>query len=499
MKSKKDIYLYIAIVILPVLILSIVFYQQIIKEDYTKRSNNAKWIGSFYQKNWDQFIAETMTSLKILAISAEENIHHLNELEPLIAKTSQSDPRYGGLFLLDASGHLLIGPNSNEINFTKADYIREVLKTNDTVISSHVETLKNGQKILGLAAPVFNEHHERVALLVAHLRIDYMTNLMRILTPDSKLYVINGTENPFVKINMTKKDLKDVTSWVTIPMDRLPWNIKVKLTDPDIKVLSRNFGKIFILLLMSANILYFSVAYLLLRRNMLKEKKENELQKLELVGTLAASTAHEIRNPLTGVMGLLQLLNEKYTDQEDRYYFEVIDRELKRINDIVSEFLILGKPTAEVMEIVDLVETFQELNPLILSEGNAHNVECICNIPFEPVLVKCVKDQLKQVILNITRNAFESMEDSGKLEVNLFSFSENCKLEIIDNGKGIAPKNLEKIFEPFFTSKESGTGLGLVICKRIIDSFGGDIGIESKETVGTKVTITLPTIRTKRA
>jgi two-component system, sporulation sensor kinase D len=499
MKTKNNIYLYIYIVLLPVLLLSIVFFNQILKDDIQNRRNNAKWIGSIYEKNWDQFIAETMTSLKVLAITSEENLNNLNEVQPLLKETSQSDPRYGGLYLLDSHGNLLKGSNLNETNFINADYIREVLKTNDTIISNHVETLKNDQKVLGLATPVMNEKNERVGLLVAQLRIDYMKNLMKVLTPDSKLYVVNGTGIPFLKVNVNKKELKDMNSWISIPMDRLPWNIMVKMADRNMNEIAKAFGKVFILIFINANILFLIIVYLLLRKNAIKERKENELQKLELIGTLASSTAHEIRNPLTGVMGLLQLLKEKYTDLEDRYYFDVIDTELRRINDIVSEFLVLGKPTAQVMEVVNVAETLQELKPLILSEGNGRNVKCDFQIPDKPVFTYCVKAQLKQVILNITRNAFESIDDSGKLAMNLYSFSDVCKLEIIDNGKGIPKKDLEKVFQPFFTSKESGTGLGLVICKRIIHTFGGNIEIHSTESVGTNVEITLPIIKSKRA
>lgn len=499
MKSKNNIFLYIFIVLLPVLVLSIVFYNQILNEDNLKRKNDAKWIGSIYEKNWDQFIAETTTSLKVLAASSEENLNNLNEILPLLRKISESDPRYGGLYLLDAHGNLLESSNLNATKFSKEEYIQEVLKTKDTIISGHAENVKNNQRVLGLATPVLNEQQQTVGILVAHLRIDYMKNLMRVLTPESTLYVINGTGIRFLEMNVNKKDLKDVNSWVTIPMDRLPWNIMVKMPDRNRHEIAEDFGKVFVLTLISTNILFLLIFYLLLRRNTLKERKENELQKLELVGTLAASTAHEIRNPLTGVMGLLQLLREKYTDLEDRYYFDVIDKELKRINDIVSEFLILGKPTAQVTEEVNVVETLQELKPLIISEGNAHNVECNFKISQEPVHAMCIKDQLKQVILNITRNAFESMESTGRLEINLHSGKDICRLEIIDNGKGIPKKDLEKVFQPFFTSKISGTGLGLVICNRIIHSFGGSIQIASIESVGTRVVITLPTIKPKRA
>ncbi|UQX56427.1 ATP-binding protein [Cytobacillus pseudoceanisediminis] len=210
------------------------------------------------------------------------------------------------------------------------------------------------------------------------------------------------------------------------------------------------------------------------------------------MGTLAASTAHEIRNPLTGIKGLIQLLSEKYTNTHDQYYFSVINDEISRINEIVSEFLILGKPAAQKMETLDLRNIIKELEPLIFSEANLHNVTFESAISDEPVMVECTKDQMKQVILNLTKNAFESMEGGGKLTIKLNKMHSKCQLKIADTGSGISEDEIEKIFHPFYTSKETGTGLGLVVCRRILHSFGGEIFITSKETKGTHVDIFLP-------
>ncbi len=219
---------------------------------------------------------------------------------------------------------------------------------------------------------------------------------------------------------------------------------------------------------------------------------QNEAQKLELVGTLAASTAHEIRNPLTGIKGLVQLLSEKHNDKQDQFYFSVIEKEISRINQIVSEFLILGKPTMEDFEIMNLKDVVLELNPIIESEVNLVNVEYELNIKSKQLEVLGVRDQMKQVILNIIKNALESIEEEGKLSLKLSEVNRQAVLTISDTGVGITEQDLEKIFEPFFTSKECGTGLGLVVCRRIIESFGGEINISSNLNKGTSVEISLP-------
>ncbi|MGJ7910482.1 ATP-binding protein [Neobacillus sp. LXY-1] len=495
MKIRKgNIPIYIIIVIIPVIILSLSSFFKILHDNQVNRKNDALWIASVYQKNWDQFISETTTSLKILSLSAKENLDSPQKMQPLLIKVYQDDLRYGGLFLLDPNGNLMTGtaPLRGERNFTDLKFIQEVIQTKDTVISNQVEILQNNQRIIGLATPVLDENHQLQAIIVADLRMDYMKNLMRVLTPDTKLMVINDESTPIIQLNTNNIETNQTENWVTQPMDHLPWCIKVKIADISPRKVSAKFLQLFIMIFIVAHLLYLCIQYILLKIQTLKERKQNELQKLELVGTLAASTAHEIRNPLTGVKGLIQLLSEKYTDKQDSYYFEVINSELNRINEIVSEFLILGKPTAQLREDVNITATLNELKPIIISEANSRNIECVWTISQNSIMVECIKDQLKQVILNLTKNAIESIEETGMLQINLESKGKCCILEITDNGKGISKENLDKIFQPFFTLKETGTGLGLVICKRIVDSFGGTIEVKSTEFVGTTVTIILP-------
>ncbi|WHY87889.1 sensor histidine kinase [Neobacillus novalis] len=493
---KGNLFIYLVIVIIPAFLLGLYYFYDILKENDNGRKKEALWVASIYQKNWDQFISETMTSLEILSFSVKENLNAPEKVEPLLNQVNQNDPRYGGLYFLNDKGKLAAGTvslrNEAEADFSNLLFIQDVIKTKDTIISGQEEILRNNQRIIGLAKPVLDGKENLKAILVADLRIDYMRNLIKVLTPETKLYVVNGEKKTILEMNVSENDWNDDTHWVTTTLDRLPWSIKVKMADRDLKGIGKNFAQVLFIILVVLHVLFLLIEYILLKRHTVNERKQNELQKLELVGTLAASTAHEIRNPLTGVKGLIQLLGEKYTAPEDRYYFEVINSELKRINEIVSEFLILGKPTAQMTEDVNITKTLHELKPLIISEANSHNVECFWHLPDEPVIVKCVKDQIKQVLLNLTKNAFESFESAGALEIKLDHFADFCRLEINDNGIGMSKEVLDKIFHPFYTSKETGTGLGLVICKRIIISFGGTIQIDSKETIGTTVTITLP-------
>ncbi|MFE8703564.1 ATP-binding protein [Cytobacillus sp. FJAT-54145] len=495
-KNYRNLFIYLLVVIIPTIILSIFFINLRMKEDYTERVEHAKWIASIHETHWNQFISETVTSLEMLSLTAGTLINNVEQMGPLLQRAHQTDPRYGGLYLLDHHGHVMTGSNNlikkNELE--DDPYIKEVLKTKDTIISNNLASIKNGQQVIGLAVPVLNEENSIQSITVALLRVDYVQNIMNVLTPDTKLLVINANDDIIMGINKNHIGEINDRTWITVPIDRLPWTIKVKIKDLEFDKIFTDALIIILISLVLTNILYLLLKYMLLKRQAALEKQQNEAQKLELVGTLAASTAHEIRNPLTGIKGLVQLLSEKYKNPNDQFYFSVINDEIKRINEIVSEFLILGKPTVQKMEIIDLRTIILELQPLISSEANLFNVKWTCSMPKTAIHVACTKDQMKQVILNITKNAFESMSDGGNLDIELSVDKENCQLIITDTGTGIPDELLESIFNPFFTSKKTGTGLGLVVCKRILHSFNGKIEIKSKENVGTKVIISLPIV-----
>ncbi|KML46294.1 MULTISPECIES: PAS domain-containing sensor histidine kinase [Cytobacillus] len=491
---NRNFLLYLFAVIIPTLAGSIFLFMDSVKQNDMERLEEAKWIGSIHQRSWDQFISETVTTLEMLSLTAGSADTPSEKLEPLLQKANQMDPRYGGIYLLDPSGMVLTGSNQFLANsdLSEKKFLKEILVTKDIVISNTPETLTNGQTVVGIGKPVLNDDGDVISIIVAHMRVDYVQNIMRLLTPDARLSVLNSKRKTIMDINMNGDSSFSSQNSITIPIDRLPWSVKVEFPPRDMLKIIKDAFRAILVLTIIIHILFLFIKYLRLKKQAEKEKKENELQKIELVGTLAASTAHEIRNPLTGIKGLIQLLSEKYTNTHDQYYFSVINDEISRINEIVSEFLILGKPTAQKMEAMDLRSVIKELEPLILSEANLHNVTFESVFSDEPVIVDCTKDQMKQVILNLTKNAFESMQGGGKLTIKLNKLQSKCQLKIADTGSGIPEDKIEQIFHPFYTSKEMGTGLGLVVCRRIVHSFGGEIFITSEETKGTHVDIFLP-------
>lgn len=226
-----------------------------------------------------------------------------------------------------------------------------------------------------------------------------------------------------------------------------------------------------------------------------KLRMEEELRKsdtLNVVGQLAAGIAHEIRNPMTALKGFIQLLED--TIKEDHsMYFGVIKSELNRIDSIINEFLILAKPQVVKFMERDIVQIISETIELLQPQAVLHNVQFLLepegNIPY----IYCEANQLKKVFINIIKNAIEVMHAGGAISVKIKRVErESVLISISDEGEGISPDKLSKLGEPFYTTKEKGTGLGLMVSFQIIREHNGKIEIVSEEGKGTTFNIHLP-------
>jgi len=230
-------------------------------------------------------------------------------------------------------------------------------------------------------------------------------------------------------------------------------------------------------------------------RDMSERKKAEEMlrqsEKLSAVGQLAAGIAHEIRNPLTSLSGFVQLLQHGSEQKEE--YFNIMHSELKRIETIISELLILSKPQSVHLEKHNIKELLQHVVTLINTQAILNNVQietkCCTD---KSVFVLCEEDKLKQVFINLLKNSIEAMPKGGLITVQSKKVDNKLYIELIDQGNGIPQEQLERLGEPFYTTKENGTGLGLMISYKIIEDHNGHMKIDSKVGEGTKITIILP-------
>ncbi|WP_078543458.1 MASE3 domain-containing protein [Litchfieldia alkalitelluris] len=226
-----------------------------------------------------------------------------------------------------------------------------------------------------------------------------------------------------------------------------------------------------------------------------KLKKAEELlqksEKLAVVGELAAGLAHEIRNPLTALKGFTQLL-ESTADHSNKPYIDIMLRELDRIEMITNEFMVVAKPQAVKYQPYKLEQLINEVVSFSSPQALLHKVDLLVDFKATNSNVYCDANQLKQVLINLIKNAFEAMPNGGNLKIELVQRQHDIVIRIMDNGIGIPKEILPKLGEPFYTLKEKGTGLGLMVSYRIIEAHKGSITFDSEVNIGTTVEITLP-------
>ena len=208
------------------------------------------------------------------------------------------------------------------------------------------------------------------------------------------------------------------------------------------------------------------------------EKEMARLDRLNLVGQMAAGIGHEIRNPMTTVRGFLQLLGDKEEFIQSKDYFELMIEELDRANSIITEFLSLAKNKVVDLKPLSLNMLIETIYPLIQADAMVSDKEIIMELQDTEVLLLDEKE-IRQLILNLVRNGLEAMPGSGKLTIGTFMDGEDVVLAVRDEGSGMRPEDLEKIGTPFFTTKENGTGLGLATCYSITARHNAEIQIDT--------------------
>lgn len=227
------------------------------------------------------------------------------------------------------------------------------------------------------------------------------------------------------------------------------------------------------------------------------EEKIKTAEKQVLAGRIAAGIAHEIRNPLTTVRGYLQFLEKEVGSNIGQLFSNLLIPEIDRANKIITDFLSIAKPSEKMFERIQIKHFFTDyLWNFLKSEALLHNVNLDFNIPphTENVFIFCNREELLQVFINLFQNSLQA-KSAIPLEIRICTNVKDEHIQIMfsDNGSGIPGSILTNIFEPFFSTKDMGTGLGLSVSRKIIENHNGQITAKSTENSGTTFTIELPT------
>ena len=231
------------------------------------------------------------------------------------------------------------------------------------------------------------------------------------------------------------------------------------------------------------------------------KEMENRIQlaeRLSSLGHLAAGVAHEIRNPLNAMgMGLQRLKREFLPSDESKReeyisFTELVLKEIRRVNDIIEQFLSLSRPFQLDLKESSLEGLLKHLVTFFQEEASSLEITLQAEIPAELPLITMDPEKLTQAFINIMKNGMQAMGEGGTLRIEVKSLKQGVEVIISDSGCGIPPEQMETIFNYYYTTKEKGVGLGLPIAHRIIEAHGGQLKIESRVGSGTKVIVTLP-------
>lgn len=238
--------------------------------------------------------------------------------------------------------------------------------------------------------------------------------------------------------------------------------------------------------------------YLGVIRDMTRRKQAEEdiiaAEKLSMTGKLARTIGHEVRNPLTNLFLALEQLREEVTDNENaELYIKIIERNANRISKLITDLLNSSKPKQLKLVRQSLRKLIEDTLWLVRDRINLQNMQLIESYPEKDILMSLDNDQFKIALLNLLINAIEAMKpDLGILKISFYTKNKQLILQVEDNGVGISEKDQKQLFEPFFTAKKEGSGLGLTAVQNIIHSHKGRIAVHSQLGKGTTFTLTFP-------
>lgn len=407
-------------------------------------------------------------------------------------------------------------------NIKKGTIFQQVLQGESLVRGEHRSGL-TGEYVVGLYVPVFDDSGKVIASMEAHLQNNYFAKHLdpiKIgktgslgLVDENGYYIYDDDIDNLTKlvasgcyndvkgkdaaiVERTSKKTGEMKIFTMARLKDVDWYLvgsqpSSEVAAPGILAVKRNIITLGLLVLSLLLLWRYRVS--LQHRNMLIDRQNAE--KLALVGELAAGMAHEIRNPLTAIKGFSDLLKNKEKYSDDRELFELIASSVDHIEGIVRETLLLSRPQKMEIGNIDLTALIKDTCTFMKNEALLREINIKCNNGDKPVFAKGDRMHLKQVLINIVKNALEATSKAGQVTVELErTDSSTARIKVTDTGIGIKPDIIDKVGTPFFTTKANGTGLGLSVCRRVIDEHNGTMRITSIPDKGTTVEIYLPLI-----
>ncbi len=438
----------------------------------------------------EQMAERAKAGISLMELSVTGALYKLDifRLET-IAREAKALPDVDYAYIFDNNGRIVgdYHEDQNQLFLTFTDELgKRILKSNEILVN-----IGDKKDILDISKPV-NLGHQRLGGI--RLGFDLNPILEEIRTVTFKavgiataifllglgfIFIITARmTKPLEKLTVAAKRIEEGDLQYRVAIDR----------DDEIGSLAKAFDQ---------------MAERLMQREKELKESQNTLRRadrLSSLGLLTAGLAHEIRNPLVAIRTFTQLLPERYEDAEFREGFQGLAlKEVDRICGLINDLLSFARPSRPNVAEENMNDIVDGIARILETEAKEKSVEITRD--FTPTLPKIWvdKEQLKQVFMNLILNAIQAMKEGGSIFISTRITSRNehsdqfVQVEIRDTGIGISPESLEHIFDPFFTNKDEGSGLGLSISHQIVQEHGGHVTVESKVGVGTTFFINLPT------
>lgn len=386
--------------------------------------------------------------------------------------------------------------------------IRSVF-TGDYVITIFVPVIDRSHKIIGvvgneLPSTFFREYLEPVKIGdTGHLNMMDQNGyyIYDNFFPDRKKLTLakcyqEGRGQDISTIERKSPRTDEKTIYTMVRLKQLGWYVMAYQNSSEITAegFSILLKDIVVVLLLIVTVIIIWLYKTALENKKLLVRKQNA-EKLALVGELAAGMAHEIRNPLTTIRGFSQILKKSAEGENHKEIFDLVMQSVDHIDTIIKETLMLARPQQIKLNKVSLPNILKETHNFMISASLLREVNLELELDSQEAFVMGDSVHLKQVLINVIKNSLEATPKHGTIKVRLEQTPYGyAKIFVSDTGLGIRPEIMDKIGSPFFTTKDEGTGLGLSVCKRILEEHQGFLKINSKVGIGTTVIIQIPLI-----
>ena len=290
---------------------------------------------------------------------------------------------------------------------------------------------------------------------------------------------------------LTGENAYEFNAPLYLPKETLALRLTLHTYRADTVIRRARLNMIVFFTLLAAGWILALTLYRFTRREEQHQLEMARRERLAQLGEMGAMLAHEIRNPLAGIKGYAQIIEKNPRDERNGGFAQRIVSETLRLETLVNELLSYAKSDRESMVTLNFTAVVSHAVALLQSEAEQLQIKIIYDCQ-ENILVYGNQDRLTQLLLNVVKNALQAMPDGGTVRIKAGIEGRHATVRVSDNGPGISQEDLSRIFEPFFTTKARGTGLGLALCRKIVEEHKGKITVQTVVGEGTAVTITFP-------